>query len=43
MLKEDIRGVCNKSCIYNDEGKCDMWDELSAPGKTEECENQQEP
>ena len=43
ILREDIRGTCHKSCIYNDKGKCDMWDELSVPGKTEKCENQQKP
>lgn len=42
MLKEDIRGICHRSCIYNDKGKCDMWDELSIPDKTEECENYEE-
>lgn len=40
MLREDIRGICHRPCIYNDKGKCDMWDELSVPNETEECENQ---
>ena len=22
MLREDIRGICHRPCIYNDEGKC---------------------
>lgn len=42
MLREDIRGTCHKSCLYNDEGKCDMWDELYVPDETEKCENQTE-
>lgn len=41
MLREDIRGICHRSCIYNDKGKCDMWDELSVPDETEECANQE--
>lgn len=31
MLREDIRGICHRPCIYNDKDKCDMWDELSVP------------
>ena len=42
MLREDLRGICHRPCIYNDEGKCDMWDELSVPDETEKCDNQQE-
>ena len=40
MLREDIRGICHKSCLYNDNGKCDMWDEISVPDETEKCDNQ---
>ena len=40
MLREDPREICNKSCIYNNNGKCDMWDELSVPDETEKCDNQ---
>ena len=40
MLREDIRGICHRPCIYNDKDKCDMWDELSVPDETEECANQ---
>ena len=40
MLREDIRGIYHRSCIYNDEGKCDMQDELSVPDETEKCDNQ---
>ena len=42
MLREDLRGICHRPYIYNDEGKCDMWDELSVPDETEKCDNQQE-
>ena len=24
MLREDIRGICHRPCIYNDKGKYDM-------------------
>lgn len=34
MLREDLRGICHRPCIYNDEGK---WD----PDETEKCDNQQ--
>lgn len=40
MLREDLRGICHRPCIYNYEGKCDMWDELSVPDETEKCDNQ---
>ena len=40
MIREDIRGHCNRVCIYNDNGRCDMWDELSVPSKNERCDNQ---
>lgn len=40
MLREDIRGICHRPCIYNDKGKCDMWDEISVPDESEKCDNQ---
>ena len=40
MPREDIRGICHRPCIYNDEGRCDMWDELSVPDESEKCDNQ---
>ena len=40
MLKEDIRGICHRPCIYNKQDKCDMQDELSISDETEECANQ---
>ena len=24
MLREDLRGICHRPCIYNNEGKCGM-------------------
>lgn len=38
MLREDIRGICHRPCIYNDEGRC--GDELSVPDESEKCDNQ---
>lgn len=40
MIREDIRGHCKRLCVYNDNGRCDMWDELSVPSENEKCENQ---
>lgn len=40
MIKEDIRGICHRYCIYNDNGLCDMWDGTSIPDEQEECVNQ---
>jgi hypothetical protein len=40
MLREDVRGICHRHCIYNDNDRCDMWDELSVPDETEKCDNQ---
>lgn len=40
MLREDVRGICHRPCIYNDKGRCDMWDELSVPDESEKCDNQ---
>lgn len=37
MLREDIRGICHRPCIYNDEGRCDK---LSVPDESEKCDNQ---
>ena len=37
MLREDLKGICHRPCIYNDNGK---WDELSVPDETEKCNNQ---
>lgn len=35
----DIRGLCNRSCIYNDNGKCDMFDDISMPDDVDGCNN----
>lgn len=38
-LREDIRGHCNRPCIYQDKGRCDMWDEIVMPDDVNECDN----
>lgn len=36
----DIRGNCPKTnCIYNDSGRCDMWDDIDMPEEVENCDN----
>ena len=30
-MKEDIRGFCDRDCIYSDDGRCDMWDDIDMP------------
>lgn len=40
IIREDIRGHCGRLCVYNDNGRCDMWDEISVPGENEKCDNQ---
>ena len=37
-MKEDIRGHCNRNCIYWNKGRCDMWDDLAVPENVE-CDN----
>ena len=27
MEREDIRGYCNRDCIYSDNSRCDIWDD----------------
>ena len=39
MEEEDLRGFCNRPCIYCDNGRCDMWDDLSMPDDVNECDN----
>ena len=38
IIREDIRGHCNRNCIYWNKGRCDMWDDLAMP-KDIECDN----
>ena len=38
-LREDIRGHCDRHCIYNDGGRCDMWDDISMPDDINKCDN----
>lgn len=40
MIREDTRGHCKRECVYNDNGRCDMWDEISVPEENENCDNQ---
>lgn len=35
-----LEDICHRPCIYNDKGRCDMWDELSVPDESEKCDNQ---
>ena len=37
---EDIRGYCNRNCIYNDNGRCDMWDAFAMPEDVDKCYRQ---
>lgn len=39
-LREDTRGWCKrKTCVYNDNGKCDMWDDICMPDNVDSCDN----
>ena len=38
-MKEDIRGFCDRDCIYSDDGRCDMWDDIDMPEEVENCDN----
>ena len=38
IIREDIRGHCNRNCIYWNKGRCDMWDDLAMPENVE-CDN----
>ena len=39
-LKEDIRGHCPRiNCVYNDGGKCDMWDDFAMPEDVNKYDN----
>ena len=42
MIREDIRGHCNRVCIYNNNGRCDMWDDIYIPENVFKCENYEE-
>ena len=30
-IREDIRGYCDRKCIFSDNGRCDMWDSFAMP------------
>lgn len=38
-LKEDIRGHCKRNCIYNDNNRCDMWNDFAIPEDVNKCDN----
>lgn len=38
-LKEDTRGYCNRNCVYNDNDRCDMWDDFAMPEDVNKCDN----
>ena len=38
-MKEDIRGFCDRDCIYSDDGRCDMWDDIDMPEYVHKCDN----
>ena len=39
MTREDIRGYCNRDCIYSDNDRCDMWDNFAMPKDVNKCDN----
>ena len=42
-LKSDFRGHCRRvRCIYNDGGRCDMWDDIYITENVFKCENYEE-
>lgn len=43
ILKEDFRGICHmQNCIYNDNGRCEMWDDFAMPEDVNKCDNYEE-
>lgn len=41
-MTEDVRGFCNRNCIYSDNGRCDMWDDFAIPEDVDNCDNYSE-
>lgn len=37
MKREDLRGKCNRECIYCDNGRCNMFFDLLMPDDVNEC------
>lgn len=37
MKREDLRGKCNRECIYCDNGRCNMFFDLLMPDNVKEC------
>ena len=38
-MREDLRGKCNRNCVYSDNGECDMWDDCAMPDDVNKCYN----
>ena len=38
-MKEDIRGFCDRDCIYSEDGRCDMWDDIDMPADVNKFDN----
>lgn len=39
-LMEDTRGNCSRlDCVYNENGRCDMWDDFAMPEDVNDCDN----
>ena len=39
-IREDIRGYCDRNCIFSDNGRCDMWDAFVMPEDIDKCYRQ---
>lgn len=38
-IKNDIRGFCNRNCVYSYNGRCDLWENFVMPEDVNECDN----
>ena len=38
-MREDLRGKCNRNCVYSDNGKCDMRDDCAMADDVNKCDN----
>ena len=41
-MGEDIRGHCNRNCLYSDKSKYNMWDNFCMPDDVNNCDNYEE-
>lgn len=40
IFEENIKGWCERrDCLYNENGRCEMWDEMMMPDDVDDCEN----